>query len=157
MTLITTKIIGLHEGEYKDYRPMDMEDASALGTLILTHKQLGPKFATPTVHSADEKWAIFPSAGKILMSRLETFVPSIEVSLWTAAWFAYCSSTPGVAVMYAWSLFKLQQTLGPMDLTKLVRESRYGDGIPTDEFAERCWRSQKVDGRNMLDRAEAWK
>ena len=85
----------------------------------------------------------------------------VECSTSCILFCSYLCDTPGKAVMWAYTLFKLYEYWKEeVTLSKLAESFPWG--FPTDDSQRECWDSQKgyklgiKDVDNALDRPESW-
>lgn len=101
-----------------------------------------------------------PLALRILFGRLKALSPNIKVAQDLLVFLALLSSSPGIAVMWAYTLHKMQKPGELLTLTEWSASFPYG--VPTNEAYRAIWDAQK--GRNngdpkvdnYLDMQETW-
>jgi hypothetical protein len=143
-----------------ELRPMTEGESKMLITLTLSGQSVAefkePKTADQleeffSAHESKMPFLLAVLVGRLKLSKGK-FSP--DVVLLTAG----LSSTPGEAVMWAYTLHLLaqQQNIG---INELVM-GPFGDGFPTDKGIERIWDAQKNKDAplgNLLDSIDTWK
>ena len=88
-------------------------------------------------------------------------VENVRYSYFTVLFLASLCTTPGAAVLWAWSLFRATVKGGAEKAITVYRlADSFPMGFPTDEAIHEAWDAQKGEPGsgidNRLDRSEAW-
>jgi len=95
---------------------------------------------------------------RIIKSRLDR--AGVKYSLACLIFCSFLCDSPGKAVMWAYTLFKMyQKEQEEITLNKLVESFPWG--FPTDDSQRECWDAQKgyklgIKVDNVLDSPESW-
>jgi hypothetical protein len=98
----------------------------------------------------------------ILFNHMAARAPKMLMTTQLFAWLSANSDRPGIAVMWVHAMYEvwLEDAIDvPVSVMRWA--NHFPNGLPTENFAHECWRSQKqrVQGKgdNMLDDPDFWK
>lgn len=95
--------------------------------------------------------------GQILYSRIG--LANVRITLELALWCSILSESPGIIVLWAWTLRELSILYAGREVTMTDWTQHFPMGVPTPEEYSRVWQAQKVSGNpdNGLDAVAVWK
>lgn len=94
--------------------------------------------------------------GKILLQRL-SLNSEVTISEPLALWILSLCDRPGLIVMWAYTLVRMQQRNPGKILNMTVWTHHFPSGLPTNQAMIDAWNGQKSDmGGNLLDTREVW-
>lgn len=95
------------------------------------------------------------NAANIIARRWGVMRPDMDFSPVVALLCGAVSDSPGVAVMWAWSVVDWQNRTGEvMTVGKWCDAAPWG--VPTESYLDRAWDAQKREGVNTVDLAESY-
>jgi hypothetical protein len=100
---------------------------------------------------------------QLIVSRLEQGPPEYTYSPYAVALTAILTDRPGVAVMWAYTLFDESRKGTPLTIERFAQDL-FAWGVPTDKGYHDIWDAQKGFNQtprqpfdNWLDKADVWK
>ncbi len=136
-------------------RPMHEHESEMFMNMFLMERVHKEKGTEPPEKLRIEMRQTLPF--QILEQRLEQ--SNAKVTLPLLVFIAALCETPGMAVMWAWTLSFMALQTGGKEIDFEFWTTYFPMGLPTDEEAHRVWDAQKESGKplgNNLDDPDFW-
>ena len=145
----------------KDIVPMSKEDAMLFVNITFTEVLTNLPIFKARDWEEQPLMEKAPFLLKILLNRAGIFAHEMEMNIMVPTFLSSISKTPGEAVMWAYTLYKLWLEIG-VPITMVELTNKFPQGFPSESAMEEIWNSQKgrsngIDVDNMLDYEKYWK